>query len=107
VSWFSRLVNGEQGEERYSLTDYIQEAFQYNGLNYPYSGGGSLSGPTEDIPGNFEGHVSGAYKDNGVVFACLNARMRLFSEARFQSRRAVRHRGAAAPGAPVDERYDG
>lgn len=38
----------------------------------------------EVIENNFEGYVQGAYKANGAVFACILARMALFSEARFQ-----------------------
>ena len=35
----------------------------------------------------FLGMVQGAYHSNGVVFACITARMRLFAEARFVFRR--------------------
>jgi phage portal protein BeeE len=48
---------------------------------------GSLSGERETIEANFEAHVRRAYKANGVVFACVLARLLLFSEARFQWRR--------------------
>src|SRR5688500_8442433 len=37
--------------------------------------------------GDFEGMVKGAYRRNGVVFACQLARMRVFTEARFQFQR--------------------
>jgi hypothetical protein len=40
----------------------------------------------EPIEANFQGYVQGAYKSNGVVFACMAARQLLFSEARFQFR---------------------
>lgn len=42
---------------------------------------------TEEIDGSFGSLVDYAYKSNGVVFACMLARMLLFSEARFQWRR--------------------
>lgn len=38
----------------------------------------------EEIESSFEGYVRGAYKSNGIVFACIQARARAFSEARFQ-----------------------
>lgn len=38
----------------------------------------------EQIETNFAGYVSGGYKSNGVVFACILARLLVFSEARFQ-----------------------
>jgi len=41
----------------------------------------------EEIENDFAGYVQGAYKDNGVVFACMLTRMLLFSEARFQWQR--------------------
>lgn len=41
----------------------------------------------EVIGENFAGYVSGAYKSSGVVFACVLARMLVFSEARFMFQR--------------------
>lgn len=43
----------------------------------------SVSGDRETIAENFEGYVRRAYKANGVVFACILARLMVFSEARF------------------------
>lgn len=40
----------------------------------------------ERIENNFEGYVQGAYKSNGVVFACIDRRQQVFSQARFQWR---------------------
>lgn len=37
----------------------------------------------EQIGNDFAGYIAGAFKDNGVVFSCMLARMALFSEARF------------------------
>lgn len=37
----------------------------------------------ERIENDFEGYVHGAYKTNGVVFACILTRMAIFSQARF------------------------
>lgn len=47
----------------------------------------SLSSEKETIDRDFEGYVEGAYKANGVVFACILTRLLLFTEARFQWRR--------------------
>jgi phage portal protein BeeE len=41
----------------------------------------------EDIACNFDSYVSGAYKSSGPVFACILARLLVFSEARFQFQR--------------------
>lgn len=48
----------------------------------------------EEVSANFEGYVSGAYKSNGIVFACILARLLVFSEARFQYQRFVNGRPA-------------
>lgn len=45
---------------------------------------GSWGGSREEVENSFEGYVSHAYKRNGIVFACIQARARAFSEARFQ-----------------------
>lgn len=45
------------------------------------------STPTqEQIENDFEGYVAGAYKANGIVFACIDRRQQVFSQARFQWR---------------------
>lgn len=38
----------------------------------------------EAIDPSFEGYVRQAYRGNGIVFACMAAHLRLFSQARFQ-----------------------
>jgi phage portal protein BeeE len=67
-----------------SLSDAIGQ-LNYLGLNYGLTGG-TLSGNEERIDGTFPGYVQGAYKRNGIVFACMAARMLMFSEARFKFR---------------------
>ena len=47
----------------------------------------SWAADRERIETDFFGLVEGAYKANGVVFACVLARLLVFSEARFQWRR--------------------
>lgn len=59
----------------------------YQGNQYPFMPAMSMSGqPREEPEPTFEGYVHGAYRTNGVVFACMLARLSLFSEARFQFR---------------------
>ena len=64
--------------------------------------GSSLRGDREAIEGNFESYVSTGYKANGVIFACILARLLPFSEARFQYQRLVDGRpGELFDGAPL------
>jgi hypothetical protein len=60
--------------------------FSYGGLAYLFGFQQTLRGDKEEIGGDFSGLVRGAYKSNGVVFACMLVRQLLFSEARFQFR---------------------
>jgi phage portal protein BeeE len=53
----------------------------FNGYTYPLGLNQTLVGTKEEIPRTFEGYTAGAYGGNGVVFACLNARMSLFKQA--------------------------
>jgi predicted ABC-type ATPase len=68
-----------------SFNDWVQ-MFNYGGVQYPYLPSMSLGQEIEPPDPTFAGYVRGAYKSNGVVFACMAARMLLFSEARFQFR---------------------
>jgi phage portal protein BeeE len=43
----------------------------------------SVIGEKERIGNDFKGYVRDAYKANGVIFACILARLLVFSEARF------------------------
>jgi len=63
--------------------------FDFGGLSYPYLLHQTYSGSNLEEPtGNsFEAYIQAAYKSNGVVFACMLARLMLFSEARFQFQR--------------------
>lgn len=67
--------------------DFYQPPFwAYDGLNYPLLAATTLSGDRERLENSFEGYVQGAYKADGIVFACIAARQRVFSQARFQWR---------------------
>src|SRR5690242_2004346 len=41
----------------------------------------------EPIESSFEGYILGGYMTNGIVFACIQARARVFAQARFQYQR--------------------
>jgi phage portal protein BeeE len=85
TSLLRRIAGQRDVEERLSFQDWAG-MFQFGGLQYPFMEGGTPTGNTEQIESSFEGYVRGAYKSNGVIFACMAARALLFSEARFQFR---------------------
>jgi phage portal protein BeeE len=58
--------------------------WDYEAMRAPLLSSMSLAGDREQIENNFEGYVAGAYKGSGTVFACIAARLMVFSEARFQ-----------------------
>ncbi len=61
--------------------------FDYGGLSYPFMPTTMMGGDkSEEPPATFEGYVQAGYRSNGVIFACMLARMAVFSEARFQFR---------------------
>lgn len=82
-----RLTRPRGTEERLSLSDLVMS---FQGSSYPL-GMGSPQGPpgvvSEPAPADFEGMVRGVYQRNGIVAACIAARMGLISEARFRWRR--------------------
>lgn len=86
----ARLIDAIAGETRssdtFGLDEYI-ELFNFAGSNYPVGLRGSLGTSTEEIGRDFVGLVEGAYRQNGIVFACMMVRQLLFQEARFQFRR--------------------
>ena len=60
----------------------------FGGLTYPMIGmQQTLVGDREEPDTSFAGLVGLAYKSNPVVAACIDVRIKLFSEARFQFRR--------------------
>lgn len=66
-----------------TLDDWIG-FFTFNNNAYTYQLNQTLVGDREEIAANFGGLVAGTYKRNGVVFACIQARASLLSQARFQ-----------------------
>ena len=83
----------QQARERssaISIEEYIRQVnqFSYLGHTYGYGFNQTLPGkPQEPIGNDFMGYVHGAYKANGIVFACILARFSLLSQGRFQFRR--------------------
>ena len=69
-----------------ALSDWA-DYFNYLSTSYPYGVQQTL-GPNkqQEIGGDYLGLVEGAYKANGVVFAAITERQKLFSEARFKFR---------------------
>jgi hypothetical protein len=62
--------------------------FTFGGVGYPFGLMQQTLGESqEQIGTDFRALVHGAYKRDGVVFACMLVRMLLFSEARFAFRR--------------------
>ncbi|MCB9376795.1 MAG: phage portal protein [Microthrixaceae bacterium] len=61
------------------------EWLNYDGHTYPVTGNQTWqSGHAEPIGNSLTGYVNSAYKANGIVFACVLARLLLFSDVRFQ-----------------------
>jgi phage portal protein BeeE len=55
-------------------------SFSYNGVQY------TLPGDKQEQIQDYQSLTRGAYKSDSVVFACMDVRSKLFSEARFQFR---------------------
>ncbi len=60
----------------------------------------TIQGHQEEIDNTFVSLVQQAYKANGVVFACMLARMQLFTEARFQFQELRKGRPGALYSSP-------
>lgn len=82
----SSLLGRGRDEQRFSLQDYFS-MFSHGGHQYPVVSGQSSHQASEQIESSFLHYVQGAYKSNGIVFACMLARMMVFSETRFQWQR--------------------
>lgn len=86
------LLERVAAERKHSLTFGGGQGFSeppFWSLDRMQNLGGWVSTMTPDrerIENDFEGYVEGAYKADGIVFACILARQLAFSEARFQWR---------------------
>src|SRR5713226_9725900 len=74
-----------------TFDNYLQ--MFYSGLQYPLMMPNlTIKGHHEDIGVGFASYTAGAYKSNGIVFACMLLRMMVFSEMRFQFRKFNKNR---------------
>lgn len=81
-----RWIAPERSTLGLSFTDWLQY-FSFNGNGYTFLPTQTLGEKQEAPAYTYEGFIQGLYKSNGIVFACMAARMLPFSEARFQWRR--------------------
>lgn len=61
--------------------------FNFGGLGYPLTPSMTLAQEREEPPSDFAGYISQLYYQNGIVFACMAARQRIFSQARMTLQR--------------------
>lgn len=90
-------------ESRFGVDWYQQQLdslFSFDGNTYPISSTWS-DGPRETIEHSYEQYVERALKRNGVVFACVALRTRVFSEARF----AWQRRDQGRPQPPFTDQF--
>ena len=59
----------------------------FNGVQYPLGLNQTLQGDREDPPRDYAAVIDYMYRNNPIVYACVNARVQLFSEARPMWRR--------------------
>lgn len=84
--WSHLFRSKGKSESRYTLADaaaWIKNA----GHDYLLASTRTRANNEEPIGNNFESYVQHAYEQNGIVFACMVARMLVFSEARLQYQR--------------------
>jgi hypothetical protein len=98
-----RLLDALRGKEvaRYTTDDYANwvATYGYTGFTGPVQM--TLKGsPAEGVSPEFSGFAS-AYKSNGIVFACMLARMSVFSATRFQWQRILNGRPSEMFGTPA------
>lgn len=73
--------------KREQMRQLSPNSFTFNGIPYTYMPSYTYGYEKQETPDqSFEGFASQMYASNAVVFACMNVRMLLFAEARFQFR---------------------
>lgn len=94
--WDGTSWAGERSDPTITLATYASflnpwdfTSANYLGNNYPVGGlNQTLPGTRQEEPAEtFEGYVRQVYRTNGIVFACMAAHLRLFTQARFQWQR--------------------
>lgn len=95
----SRVLSRRHSEAatRYSVDDWFADSL-IAGMSRPVMTWDNNT--TEAIDNSFEGYVQSAYRANGIIFAVVAARMRLFTEARFQFQQMSGGRPGALFGNP-------
>lgn len=104
-----RTLRHSGTENRYSLSQYMADVSSM--YTYGLTGGSGVQESYDRTAqphhsGDFEGMVQGAYRRNGVVFACQLARMRIFTEARFTYQRMRNGRPSDVFGTPALTRLE-
>lgn len=84
-----QVVRRGGDEQRFGLSQ-LMEMFSYAGVGYSTYGGDNSN--VERDTNAFVHYVNSYYRDNGVIFAVILARMLLFTEARFQWQRVLNGR---------------
>src|SRR5918997_1052430 len=105
MSWWRNILAPFRDEQRSITTveDYIEalSAYQYGAygvnLGIQQSHGEQRSEP---IPNDLVGYTAAGYAGNGVVFACMLARMLVFSGVRFTWQRFAESRPSELFGTP-------
>jgi hypothetical protein len=77
-----RHLLGQGTEKRFTVDDYMSW-FANGGLQFPVATA-SPGSPIEKIENSFVGYVRQVYKANGVIAACMLARLMIFAEGRYQ-----------------------
>ena len=79
---FAKSKDLERVDPALSLQSYYEllTSFQYGGVSY------TMPGDKQESVHDYASLTRGAYKSSCVVFACMDVRSKLFSEARFQFR---------------------
>lgn len=98
--WRSLLGRTEARSDNLMTMSQWADMFSYQGLNYMMTGT-STSIDTESIENSFIGYINGLYKTNGIVFALMECRRSIFSEARFQFQRINKGRPGDLFGSPA------
>lgn len=72
-------------EERLDQNGWAEmyKSFTFGGNSYPITPSMGTGRKAEEIENDFQGYVQGAYKSNGIVFACMLTRQLIFSEMTF------------------------
>lgn len=93
---FRKSKELERTDPALSLQSWIEilNSFSYNGVSY------TMPGATQEEIHDYTSLTRGAYKASGVVFACMDVRSKMFSEARFQFRQIRQGRPGELFGTP-------